>query len=235
MTKQKPALRPHENWWTQRPPSMYEQFLQYERQLSHPVRQRVAEEAKSIGGRVLDVGCASCIDYEWITQAGLSYTGVDGTNEFLDVARTSNVHWANARELPFSDDSFETVYCKDLLEHQPPTMDGSRGYELIVRELWRVTGTLMILVCGLAPGNATRVLRHIPCQRGQELWLVLWEREEMKNFLSSLPNVRSIHYDSCPGMDCDGLSVKHEDVCLPILKKGTMSYYEGGFWKVYKQ
>jgi SAM-dependent methyltransferase len=72
-------------------------------------------------GPVLDVGCGNCIDYPHFKDRG--YMGVDVTPSFLDAAVTLHdvpdtcVTLADARHLPFPDQSYRSGYLKDVLLH----------------------------------------------------------------------------------------------------------------------
>lgn len=101
--------------------------------LTHPVLVLLQELVGS--DTVLDVGCGSSPDSRLFTAD--RYVGVDVTERFVHAAHhlygSENVVQADARSLPFPDQCFDAVYCKDLLEHLPPPM-----MPVVVQEMMRV-------------------------------------------------------------------------------------------------
>jgi 2-polyprenyl-6-hydroxyphenyl methylase/3-demethylubiquinone-9 3-methyltransferase len=74
---------------------------------------------------VLDIGCGGGLLAEEFARLGCAVTGVDPSEESLAAARTHaagqglaiGYHCALGEALPFADESFEVVYCCDVLEH----------------------------------------------------------------------------------------------------------------------
>lgn len=118
-------------------------FLRKINRSKEPIRLAIVEEAKKVGGSVLDVGCITCIDYPMHKKAGLKYTGVDVTPKFVKHARKLypevDVHEGNILSLPFKNRSFTTVYCKDVLEYLPPGK-----WRKALKEMWRVARKLVM-------------------------------------------------------------------------------------------
>lgn len=69
---------------------------------------------------VLDVGCGIGLDHQPLSN--ISYYGVDVTPRFVKEARRLHVpcQVSSALHLPFRDESFDIVYCRNLLLHLPP-------------------------------------------------------------------------------------------------------------------
>lgn len=91
------------------------------------------------GCRALDVGCGGGFLAEELARLGCQVTGVDLSEATLQVARAHAARGgleieyrrASGDALPFSDASFDLVYCCDVLEHVPDV-------ERVVRESARV-------------------------------------------------------------------------------------------------
>ena len=119
-------------------------FLISETELNHPVRSLIAELAKEVGRNVLDVGCNVCMDYPYMTAKDLIYVGVDKYSQFIIRAQELYpkvaVRTADVFSLPFDDNLFHTVYCKDLLEH----LEYDRVPDAL-SEMWRVANRMMML------------------------------------------------------------------------------------------
>ncbi len=100
------------------------------------VRKVMADNVKEIGGLVLDVGCGRGIDAKRYDKK--DYFGVDISRALIEVARETNPGYrfgvADARKLPFTDDSYDNVICKSFFEHLPSEEIALK----ISRELLRV-------------------------------------------------------------------------------------------------
>src|SRR4051794_40429425 len=78
-----------------------------------------------IGLQVLDVGCGGGLLAEEFAPHGCAVVGVDPSVESLEVARAHaaahglpiRYQCATGEALPFADESFDLVYCCDVLEH----------------------------------------------------------------------------------------------------------------------
>jgi len=76
------------------------------------------------GEQVLDVGCGTGRYLQWFTEMGLEATGVDSSDEMVQVARQrlagsgeeGQVLLADGTDLPFADDSFDLVTAITVLE-----------------------------------------------------------------------------------------------------------------------
>lgn len=125
-------------------------FLREERQITHPIRKLILEHA--VKDTVVDVGCASCIDYPMWRDAKYKYIGVDFTKKFLEYAhqlypgiKTVN---SDASDISLPDGCCNTSYCKDLLEHLPP-----EKYIPVIDEMWRISKNVMMIGFYIAPKN----------------------------------------------------------------------------------
>jgi len=82
-------------------------------------------------GRVLDNGCGTGHLAEVLQ--GLEIVGVDLSEKMVEKAKTrmKEVHVGRAEELPFPDESFDSIFCRSLLHHLERP-------ELAVKECYRV-------------------------------------------------------------------------------------------------
>lgn len=81
---------------------------------------------QSVNGKTaLDVGCGGGILAEEFAAAGFSVTGIDPSENSIRTAKNHakqnglNIHYetGTAEKLPYPDNSFDVVYCCDVLEH----------------------------------------------------------------------------------------------------------------------
>jgi 2-polyprenyl-6-hydroxyphenyl methylase / 3-demethylubiquinone-9 3-methyltransferase len=118
--------RPGDIWWDER------EVFSVLRTALNPARfgyfERVLAERLRInpqGKAALDVGCGGGLLAEEFARLGLRVTGIDPSEPALEIARghaaasgLSITYRAGVGEaLPFPDQSFEIVYCCDVLEH----------------------------------------------------------------------------------------------------------------------
>lgn len=68
---------------------------------------------------VLDAGCRIGILSYFLSKLGYSVTGVDIVPEFIDEAKRNGINAvkSNLSKLPFDDDSFDSVFCREVIEH----------------------------------------------------------------------------------------------------------------------
>ena len=77
------------------------------------------------GARALDIGCGGGLMAEEVARMGFAVTGVDPAVAAIEVARSHafksglriEYTTAGGESLPFPEDSFDLVYCCDVLEH----------------------------------------------------------------------------------------------------------------------
>lgn len=99
---------------------------------------------------MLEIGCGRGFDGLKFVQAGIHYTGIDLSEEYVHraAARGLNVSVASARRLPFADAVFPAVWTMSTLLHIP-----NRDIDDVVRELVRVAAPGAPIAVGLWSGN----------------------------------------------------------------------------------
>jgi ubiquinone/menaquinone biosynthesis C-methylase UbiE len=127
---------------------------------------------------VLDVGCGIGKLYRYIPGT-MTYTGLDLTEHFLEIARTENpginvVH-GSALNLPFDDNEFEYAVCKDFLEHVDPD-----DVQVAVQEMARVASRGIIIAWFIAPSKRARYTKN-PLGHITNRYEINWMKERIKN------------------------------------------------------
>ena len=107
-----------------------------ERYGTYPWLYRAGEFNEHKGHQVLEIGCGTGCDLLQFAKHGAIATGIDVTDRHLELARRrvgdlAKVVKADARELPFLDESFDYVYSHGVIHH-------SDEPHLIAREILRV-------------------------------------------------------------------------------------------------
>ncbi len=117
----------------------------------------------SPGKEILEIGVGLGADHQMWAQGGAVLTGVDLTDRAISHVQTrlsllglhSNLQVADAENLPFSDETFDTVYSWGVLHHSPNT---GRA----IQEVYRV----------LKPGGAAKIMiYHTWSVVGFMLWV----------------------------------------------------------------
>lgn len=134
-------LMPWEKWWSGAPID----FMRGKPdEANHPLRVRMGKEAARVGGRVLDVGCGTAIDYPRLRDLGFDYWAIEPMPNFK--ARAEELYpdirilQERCWDIPFEDDIFDVVWCKGVVQHLPPGT-----YPEALDEMWRVTKTLLMV------------------------------------------------------------------------------------------
>lgn len=161
----------------------------------NPIRNLIAEKAKF--GTVLDVGCASCISFPLFDPE--KYVGVDFTLQFLKIAKENHasVVCGYALQLPFANQSFDTVFIKDVLEHLSPD-----AYKLVIAEMWRIAKIQIILALyGL--GKLTKYLQlrepdehniGVPPYKGGTYYFNHYCKDDIEDVIGTLQGVAQTEY-----------------------------------------
>jgi SAM-dependent methyltransferase len=140
-----------------------------ERYSEYPWLYEAAEFRRHASQRVLEVGCGTGCDLLQFANHGAHAVGIDITPEHLRLAQErvgqlAEVRQADARELPFSDGSFDYVYSHGVLHH----IENPRR---VVEEIFRVLrtgGRFNVHVYALwSHFTLSRVLKH---GRDWKLW-----------------------------------------------------------------
>jgi ubiquinone/menaquinone biosynthesis C-methylase UbiE len=117
--------------------------------VSRPVNpQRMAALQSHAGPRVLDVGCGNGA-YVFSLRSGYETVGLDWARLPSWDEAPERFVVGSAQDLPFTDDSFDTVACFETLEHLPDP--GKALAEL--RRVARLNVVLTVPNCEVSPGQ----------------------------------------------------------------------------------
>ena len=144
----------------------------------------VDELSKIAPARVLDMGCGTGALAELMLEAipGCELYGIDISEAMLSCAEErlgdrAKVRCGDSEHLPFSDGSFDAVYCNDSFHHYPDP-------ERAVFEAWRVLasgGTFVVGECW-APGPA-RTIMNAFMPYGNEGDVRIYSEDELRTLL----------------------------------------------------
>lgn len=111
---------------------------------AHPARKKAFQIIQASGATsVLEVACGIGVDYPLYRDADIAYFGVDITQKFIEEAQRRGVPCkvANALKLPFENNSYDAIYCKDLLLHLPPN-----DWKRVLKEMARVARKIIVVI-----------------------------------------------------------------------------------------
>ena len=182
--------KPYEGFWER---GVHPDFMSGKEQWNHPTRLRLFEEARKAGNSVLDVACDSCVDYHRFRDAGMSYTGIDITPRFI--ARVKELYpgidarVGTAYDLPFPDGSYDSVYCRALLEHLPPPGENPPiGYKQVLNEMWRVARKLMMVIFYIPTNNRPQNYNYTHAGHYEQAY----NTQELTNFIKNLKGFKGL-------------------------------------------
>lgn len=94
-----------------------------DKQYFHFKRTNLVDMLPSIGGKVLDIGCAAGGTLEYLKSKGASYTvGIDIDKDAISIAAKKNLDMVftgniEKDDLPFPENEFDCIIMADILEH----------------------------------------------------------------------------------------------------------------------
>ena len=103
-----------------------------------------------------------------------------------------NVEYGSAFDIPFSSKSFDSVFCKAVLEHQHP-----EEYPQIVYEMCRVAKTQLLLVFFLSPTKKRKI------NNPGSYWHNIYSKDEIIDVCLSLYRCQSLQVIEGLGVDKD--------------------------------
>lgn len=101
------------------------------------LRNYISLEANILNGRLLDIGCGKKPYLEFIKNYD-SYIGIDMPSTIHGSSKLNS--YGSALALPFSDSSFDSILCTEVLEHVPNPL-------IALQEMYRVArpGSVLLL------------------------------------------------------------------------------------------
>jgi len=113
---------------------------------------------------VLEIGVGLGADHQRLAESGARLSGIDLTERAVShtqrrlnlLGHASNLHVADAEQLPFPENVFDLVYSWGVLHHSPNT-------QAAINEVWRV----------LRPGGSARIMIY---NKYSVIGLMLWLR-----------------------------------------------------------
>lgn len=172
--------------WCKTPIGSYVDFLE---------KQLIDEVSMPKSGEVaIDLGCGTGIYSIWLAEKGLTVTGVDISNEMLNVAREKSeaknlsIHYkqSNLHHLPFEDNTFDLAVCNIVLEFVSSP-------ELVIAEGLRVLKKGGRLVVGMIGKDSewARTYQERGKQKGDSVFANarFFSSKDIKQFSAMEPSI----------------------------------------------
>lgn len=108
------------------------------------VKTKIVHYIEEVRGSVLDCGCGTAPMYDLLKD--FDYYGIDITEKFIEYCK--NLYYTkkdrfmlgNILDIAYSDSSFNTVFCSEVMEHLPP-----KAYHKAIEEMFRVAKRQVII------------------------------------------------------------------------------------------
>jgi ubiquinone/menaquinone biosynthesis C-methylase UbiE len=182
MTRQEAHIYYYHQW--QNMPGVPSEWQNSYSERNHPGR-AIAQSLVPDGSSLLEVACGIGVEYPAYRAKNVDYYGVDFTSKYIEEAKKRGVpcRQADALHLPFPDNSFDSVYCKDLLVHLPPG-----DWQRVLSEMARVCRD-RVIVLDHAFEDKTRYLlcETYKAEEGDLFFYNnVYNAEEVESYMSSL-------------------------------------------------
>lgn len=147
----------------------------------HASRYNIMLMCCEVGGRVLECGFGSGIMFELLSESPkIEYRGIDIVRKFVEACHQlfpENAHQfmhGSIRELGFDNASFDTVFCRSVIEHLPP-------YEVYasIYQMCRVASKQVILDFYRPPWDKPTKLFQAP----EGFWANTYNKQEIEGYL----------------------------------------------------
>lgn len=141
------------------------------------------------GSTVLDVGCGAGVKSKYLFEKGLTVTGIDFSEKFIEIAK-NNVPGAqffvmDMKEASSLGTKFDSIFAQASLLHIPKKE--IRGVLAILVNQLRVGGYLYIAVKGLRPGGKEEeIVKENDYGYDYERFFSFFSMDELKGYLSEL-------------------------------------------------
>jgi SAM-dependent methyltransferase len=177
------AWRPRRYYWDATRPQELDHVVELLSNPQDPERIEIRRVLADAGVKtLLDAGCGPATELAGYRQAGLTlrYTGLDGSQRMLGVARDRHPDARFVRgaleRMPFANESFDAVLLKHVLEHQA-------DYRPVLNEALRVARRMVIInfFHRLLP-----VRRDIRLMDRRGFWNNWYSRPSFTNLLKAL-------------------------------------------------
>lgn len=154
---------------------------------------------------LIDLGCGNATEHEayQLEYPEMEYLGVDSSKYLYKLNTTKGIPMilSEAHNVPISSSSYEVVFSRHVLEHQPT-------FKPVLNEMIRLAEKEAIHVFFLIPGHG----EIINYDEAQNLFHNVYDRNEIEDFLTTHEDVQGFRW----------LPLTSTEEALSIIKKPTL-------------
>jgi len=164
------------SWWNKNIETRLDDFITWTGESNQPsktyCRQYIVDKQYKT---LIDCGCGLATDYYAFKQEGhqIDYTGLDSCKYLVDLNKSKGIAMVEAElnaALPLPDNSYDCVYCREVLEHLP-------YYEKTIEEFVRIASKEIIIVFFIKPLNENEWEEEIK-NRKNKIKKDLWDKQD---------------------------------------------------------
>jgi ubiquinone/menaquinone biosynthesis C-methylase UbiE len=158
------------------------------------------------GNRVLDVGCGSGRDTAYFVEQGMNVTGIDLSEEFLDIARENIPDAAfrrmDMRDTGFDDNSFDGIWACASVHHVPKDQ-----IQAVLNEFRRILKNRGVVFIAVKQGEDETMVEK-PHYDGGQKFFAFYRVDEMKQHLIDAGfDIVHMTVDTAPERKREGVQV----------------------------
>lgn len=137
---------------------------------------------------ILDVGCGDATIHDGLKYSNIDieYTGADSCNYFVKLGNSRNVNVLNTdiRKIDTDDSSYDIVFARHIVEHQP-------NFETLFTEMIRIAKKECIHIFFIKPNMGDTIINYSP---HQDLYHNTYSLLEIEQFLTNHPKVKNFEF-----------------------------------------
>jgi ubiquinone/menaquinone biosynthesis C-methylase UbiE len=177
-----------QTWWDSNLTTQFDQFKNWVGDSNAESKVYFRNYIKKFNFKnVLDVGCGPATEFYGFQKDNiiLDYTGVDSSKILNQINTEKGIPMilSDADKIPVNDSSYELVFSRHVLEHQP-------SYEGVLSEMIRCASIMAAHIFFIKPLNEPT---KIVFDKDSNLYHNVYSREDIENYLNS--NKKVSHYD----------------------------------------
>jgi SAM-dependent methyltransferase len=210
-----------DKWWADTERKCYQADLWYNQNRNRISRNLLQDVV--VGKRVLDIGARGWTERELLTSLNAAEVVK------LDIVEGEGIVAGDACQLPFPDESFDVVICRDVIEHVP---DAEKAIDE-ARRVLRLGGHYFLTTpnaYNVCPDGTMHVRAYTPLSLLKELnqngFVVIDKAGDVPNILHSLMPLAQL------GLD---IALREFKEIQEIIEGSSTAYYTGTFLYVLAQ